>query len=162
LTAHPDAQRRSSPAALEFDRAATRLCETLDAGCDLDLAFAEQIGASLCAALGLLASEPRLADLLTAPDLGQPELASCHGVWTKIYARRLRLTAERLPDRVRHPEFVEPFLIAGISAEIRRALDFGSLRDPGLLAGLKEFILAYYSLTAAGAPADPRPFSDWL
>jgi hypothetical protein len=162
MTADSDAPRQMSPAALEFDRAATRLSVVLDASCDLDLTFAEQLDASLSATVGLLASDPQLAELL-APDLGQPDLATSCGVWIKIYARRLRLAAERSPRPLRHPEFVEPFLIAGISAEIRRSLDFGSLQDPGLLAGLKEFILAYYTVTAAGAaPAESRPFSDWL
>lgn len=150
MTAHPDGPRPTSRGPLEFDRAATRLSEVLGASCNPDLDFATQIEASLSAALVFLALEPQLADRLTALDPAQPDV-SCYGVWIKIYARQLRRVAERSTRPFCHPDFVEPFLVAGISTQIRRSLDRGSLQDPGLLAGLKEFVLAYYSVTAGTA-----------
>lgn len=129
-----------------------RLFEVLSSGCYEGATTEERVGASLEAALDVLAAEPALARFLfvEAPS-GGDEIALRYHEWLGRYGTLLRSAAPDLPpESLPEPE-VEQVIVGGIASRVasevlrRRG---GKLRE---LAGpFLEYVLAFYRLGETG------------
>lgn len=129
-----------------------RLLEVLSDGCYKGATIEERVGASLEAALDVLADEPALARFLfvEAPS-GGSEIALRYHEWLGRYGTLLRSAAPDLPpESLPEPE-VEQVIVGGIASRVASEVLRGrgghlrALADPFL-----EYVLAFYRLGETG------------
>ena len=129
-----------------------RLFEVLSVGCYEGATIEERVGASLKAALDVLADEPALARFLfvEAPS-GGDEIALRYHEWLQRYGALLRSAAPDLPpDSLPVPE-VEQVIVGGIASRVAsevlrgRGKKLQELADPFL-----EYVLTFYRLGEPG------------
>ena len=129
-----------------------RLFEVLSTGCKEGAKVEDRVGASLRAALDVLADEPALARFLfvEAPS-GGDEIALRYHEWLGRYGTLLRSAAPDLPpESLSEPE-VEQVIVGGIASRIASGVLRGRGEELRRLAGpFLEYVLAFYRLSEPG------------
>lgn len=129
-----------------------RLFEVLSVNCYEGAKLAERVGASLEAALEVLANEPALARFLfvEAPS-GGDEIALRYHEWLQRYGTLLRSAAPDLsPEAVPQPE-VEQVIVGGIASRVASEVLRG--RGEALLEladSFRDYVLAFYRVGEPG------------
>lgn len=129
-----------------------RLFEVLSVPCYEGAAIAERVGASLEAALEVLAAGPDFARLLfvEAPSAGD-EIALRYHEWLQRYGTLLRSAAPDLPPESLPAPEVEQVIVGGLASRVASEVLRGrggrlrELTDPFL-----EYVLAFYRLGEPG------------
>jgi AcrR family transcriptional regulator len=129
-----------------------RLFEVLSTGCAEGATVEDRVGASLRAALDVLADEPALARFLfvEAPS-GGDEIALRYHEWLGRYGTLLRSAAPDLPPGSLPEPEVEQVIVGGMASRVASEVlrgggeKLGKLADPFL-----EYVLAFYRLGEPG------------
>jgi hypothetical protein len=144
VTASPVHEPRSH---WQGEDGARRLLVEVRAACAGCEGLPARLEAALRAALGLLASEPDLARLLTVdPYLGEDRVAfDAHRRWVGRLGDMLRAAAAEDPRASRGSDFLAAFLIGGVRFQVARLVLNGECAELlRLLPGTLEALLAYY------------------
>lgn len=143
--------------AAAYEIAQERLLGAITFQCYAGSGSAARLSRSLDAALGLLAAEPDLATLVLveAPAAGE-DLARRHHEWLDRYGRMLRFAVLDEDRRAIPSPGVEPAIVGGAVAQIKRLVLAGEeKRIPELGPELTSFMLSFY-----GAASPRRRFVD--
>lgn len=140
---------------IAHDAGHERLFEILTQSCEAGGTVEERVGASLTAGLAALAGEPDLARMLfvEAPAAGEAVALRYHG-WLRRYGELLRAAAAGLSLAAKPEPEVEPVIVGGIASRIAgEVLEGGARGLPGLIAPMRDYVLAFYAVGDRGAKA---------
>ena len=139
--------------AVAHDAGHERLFEILTVPCETGATIEERVEGSLIAGLAALAGEPSLARMLfvEAPAAGE-EIALRHHEWLGRYATLLRAAGADLPNESKPGAEVELLIAGGIASRIGSEVLHGRATGlPGLIAPMRDYVLAFYATAEAAS-----------